>query len=257
MKLEKQLYNILQYLSTIEDVFAYNANQVLVAKNRIGSDFAEVDVPNFFKKPFVIKSLSKFLRLFTFDRGKNATNESIQDWTFSEVTNSTNNSMGIMYINSPGKTVKLQQGAPKFIEIRKEYLKPRFDNIIIKNTVKFQITQQLYKQILSDCSLLDLDTITICSENEHTIRIYLTKKDSGCKEDYSSYTVDCDHEHVSTRISFSLSSFNLIEATDHQLEWGTWVAPNGYENMLLKVRSFCDNNYIVKKLIVGLTGVKL
>lgn len=257
MKLEKQLYNILQYLSTIDDILAYNGNQLLVQKSKVGSDFVEVDVPTFFKEKIVIFSLSKFLRLFSFGKGKNESNESIQDWILSQEISPTNNAMGVMFINSPGKTVRLLQGAGGFLEKRAHYCKPKFDNIKLERSIKFQITQQTYKQILTDCSLLDLDTITIVSETPTKIRIYLTKKDKGLTDNYTTYEIDCEHEHQDLKISFTLQSFNLIEATDHQLEYGMFITPTGGENMLLKVRSFCDNNYIVKKLIIGLKGVKL
>lgn len=257
MKLQKPLYNVLQHLSTIDDVLAYNGNNILVMQNKVGSDFVEVEVTDFFKEKLIIRSLSKFLRLFTFGKGKNDTNESIQDWTLSEEHNAiTNSSIAIMYLKMPGRTIKLQQGHQRFLTEREDKLHARFDNIALSNSVKFQITHQTYKQIISDCSLLDLDSITIASESSSKISIHLSKKDTKGYEDYSTFMIDCEHEHIQTSISILLSAFNLIEATDHQLEFGTYTTPDGYEVPMLKIKSFCDNNYVVKKVIIGYKGKK-
>ena len=112
----------------------------------------------------------------------------------------------------------------------------------------------MYKQIISDCSLLDLDTINIVSENSDKIKIYLTKKDKGLSDDYSSYTVECLHTHIPTKISISINSFSLIDASDHQLEYGKFVASNGMEAYILKIKSFYTPELTVKKVIIGSKG---
>lgn len=257
MKIPKSLYNVFQYFSTIYDPFAYLGNGVMVVNDPIGSGFVEVKAPDyFFKEKFIIRSMSKFLRLFAYDRKDKAQDPvSIQDWTLgSTMSHDSLNVLPEMYIDSPQRHIKLTQGSERFIEANQKALVPRFDNITLRDSIKFQLTSALYKQIISDCSLLSLDTITISSENEDTILILLTKADKGLKEDYSAFRIECPHTHCSTKIQFLLSAFILIEATDHQLEFGKFDNKYGTVSNVLKIRSFCDNNFTVNRVILGKNG---
>lgn len=258
MKLKKSLYNILQYISTVDDIFAYPNDGYFIAKDKVGSGFIEVKAPDyFFKKTVVIKSLSKFLRLFTFDRkDKDPDPESIQDWTLeSSYAPGTNNEIKDMFLRSPGRTIKVKEGSQVFLEKRAKDNATRFDNIHLEDSIKFQITAAQYKQIISDCSLLDLDRITIASENDEHIKIYLTKTGKGTNDDYSALDVECTHTHNATKISFLLNAFSLIDATDHQFEFGTYKTQYGNSIIILKVKSFCDNNYVVNKVILADKGL--
>lgn len=258
MKLKRSLYNILQYMSTIDDIFTYNANNVLVANDKVGSGFTEVSITNFFEETVVIKSLSKFLKLFSFgkaEKGSSTEPESLQDWTLDKVVDpTTGNLIPEMYLKMPSRTVKIRQGSPVFLQKRENNLRARFDKIALQDAIKLQIDSTMYKQIISDCSLLDLDTINIVSENSDKIKIYLTKKDKGLSDDYSSYTVECLHTHIPTKISISINSFSLIDASDHQLEYGKFVASNGMEAYILKIKSFYTPELTVKKVIIGSKG---
>lgn len=253
MKISKSLYNVLQYISTIDDIFVYNGNGYLVVKEKVGSGFVEVKAPdNFFDEPIVIRSLSKFLRLFTFEKTKKDLNpDSIQDWSLEPVIDPVTHIMKKdMYITSPGKKIKLLQGSKAFLEKQEDRVKTRFDDIELVDSVKINITGAQYKQIITDCSLLDLDTIQIISKDEHTIKFILSKSDKGLTNgDYSIFEIECDHPHTDTTIKIMLSAFSLIEATDHQLEYGKYAKMNTVD--LLKVKSFYDNNYTVNKVIIG------
>ena len=257
MKLNKSLYSALQYLSTINDIFAYAGNGFLIAKEKAGSGFVEIKAPdNFFKEPFVIKSLSKLLRLFSFDKkSKDSDPQSIQDWTIEKIIDPATKIITYpMYIKSPGRTIRLNQGSRSILEKMSKDLVSKIDSIQLEDSIKFQITAAQYKQIMSDCSLLDLDRITIVSENEDTIKIYLTKTGKGMNDDFSSNVIECTHVHNTNKMSFLLNEFSLIDATDHQLEYGKYKTPYGNSINLLKVKSFCDNNLVVQKLIIADKG---
>jgi len=253
MKIPRSLYTILQYISTHDDIFAYLGNGYLVVKDKVGSGFVEVKAPDyFFKEPLVVSSLSKFLRLFTYDKKDKATDPlSIQDWTLGKSYNSDNASISEMYIKSPGRNIKLKQGSPRFLDNRSKDLVSKVDSITFEKSIKFQLTTAQYKQILSDCSLLDLDTITFISDNNDLIKINLTKNGKGMSDDYSSFDIECHHEHFDARISIQLSQFSLIDATDHQFEFGQYLNKFGSYSNVLKVKSFCDNKFIVNKVILG------
>lgn len=257
MKLTKSLYSILQYLSTVDDIFIYTGNGYMIMKDKVGSGFVEVKAPDyFFKEQVIIRSLSKFLRLFSYDKKDKALDpESIQDWTVGKSMDPLTKAMiPEIYLRSPAHNIKIRQGNQIFIEKRAKDLVSKFDNIELEDSIKFQITSAQYKQIISDCSLLDLDTITISSENDDNIKIYLTKKDKGTSDDYSSFDIECHHVHNQTQIRFQLNAFSLIDATDHQLEFGKYHNKFGTISNVLKIKSFCDNNYIVNKVIVGTNG---
>lgn len=260
MHLKKSLYSILQYLSTIDDTFLYNANNVLVACEKVGSGFVEVDVPDFFDETVVIKSLSKFLRLFSFgkpEKGSSTEPESLQDWTLEKSLDGISGAtIPEMYLKMPNRVVKIRQGSPFFIEKNKDKLRKRFDRIMLEDAIKFQIDHSTYKQIISDCSLLDLDVVNIVSDSENKIKIYLTKRDKGFSDDFSSYTVECPHTHIPFTISFSISDFSLIEATDHQLEYGKFKLESGDYAYILKIKSFYNSEFTVKKVIIGNKGDK-
>lgn len=252
MKIPKSFYTILQYFSTIDDPFAYVNTGYMIVKDKVGSGFVEVKAPDyFFKEQVIIKSLSKFLRLFSFDKkDKTADPLSIQDWTLGKDI-SGDLIKPVMYIDSPGKHTKLIQGLQQFAENLSKNPISKFDSIELYDSIKFQLTHSLYKQIISDCSLLDLDTITFSSETDDLIKVYLTKGVKGTSDDYSSFSIECHHNHLPVSIKFQLSSFSLIEATDHQIEFGKFK--NKYDGVtnVLKVRSFCDNNFIVNRVILG------
>lgn len=257
MKLKKSLYTILQYISTIDDPFPYLGNGYLVTNDKIGSGFVEVKAPeDFFKEELIIRSLSKFLRLFTFDKKDKTTDpDSIQNWELgAKIDPITRAAKKEMYITSPGRNIKLSQGLQTYLEKRRDILKPRFDNIELYDSVKFQLTHALYKQIISDCSLLDLDTITFSSINDDVIKISLTKQGKGAEDDYSTFEVECKHTHCDTRIRIQLSTFCLIDATDHQIEFGKYLNKYDTTSYLLKIKSFCDNGYVVNRVIIGTTG---
>lgn len=258
MKLRKSLYSILQYISTIDDIFAYSNNGHFIAKDKVGSGFIDVEVPEyFFKSTVVIKSLSKFLRLFSYDRkSKDQDPESIQNWTLeTSYAQGTNTEIKDMFLRSPGRTIKIKEGSQIFLEKRAKDNSMRVDNITLEDSIKFQITSTEYKQIISDCSLLDLDRITIVSEDDKHIKIYLTKSGKGTNDDYSSLDIECTHIHTDTKISFLLNAFSLIDATDHQFEFGKYKTQYGNTIVILKVKSFCDNNYVVNKVILADKGV--
>lgn len=257
MKISKSLYTVLQYISTIDDIFVYAGNGYLIAKEKAGSGFVEVKAPDgFFTEAFVLRSLSKFLRLFTFDRkSKEADPTTIQEWTFQpRYDPATGVSISEIHITSPGRSIKLTQATKEFLNKRAADLVSKVDGIVLDDAIKFQIDSALYKQIMSDCSLLDLDRITIASENDETIRILLSKTGKGSNYDTSSYTVECHHQHNTNKITFLLSAFSLIDATDHQLEYGIFTAKNGNKVNILKVKSFCDNNMVVNKVILSDKG---
>ena len=256
MKIKRSLYTTLQYFSTIDDTFAYLGNGYMIMKDKAGSGFVEAKAPDyFFKDQLIIRSLSKFLKLFSFDKkDKSPDPESIQDWTIGTTIDMSGEfTRPDMYITSPGHRLKLKQGLQQFADNRKNDLVSKFDGINLEESLKFQLTHTLYKQIISDCSLLDLDTITIMSENDDTIKIYLTKQGKGTNDDYSSFDVECRHQHCPTKIKFQLSAFSLIDATDHQLEFGKFKHKFGTSNVL-KIRSFCDNNIVVNRVILGTSG---
>lgn len=249
MKLTKSIYNILQYFSTIDDMLIYQGKQVLTTKEKNGSGFTEVAVDGFFDKPIVLRSLSKFLRLFTYPKiDKGFSNESLEDWTLGYSTN-TNESGLDMAIRSPGHLVKVTQGSPTFLT--KNMLKKTFDSMKFVKSLKFQITQQQYKQIISDCSLLDFDMITFSSVSNTVIRVILRRKDNSSNKDMSTYDIEVDHEHQDLSVSIWLNSFSLINATDHQIEFGMYNIESDIDIPLVKTQSFCDN-YIVKKVILGI-----
>lgn len=260
MHIKKSLYSILQYLSTINDTFLYNANHVLVTNEKVGSGFVEVDVPDFFDETVVIKSLSKFLRLFSFGKptkGSSTEPESLQDWTLETgLDGLTGAAIPEMYLRMPNRVVKIRQGSPFFIEKNKDQLRKRFDRLVLEDAIKFQIDNATYKQIISDCSLLDLDVVNIVSDSENKIKIYLTKRDKGFSDDFSSYTIECPHQHIPYTISFGINDFSLIDATDHQFEYGKFKLVSGDYAYVLKIKSFYNSEFTVKKVIVGNKGDK-
>ena len=251
MKLSKSIYNILQYFSTIDDMLIYQGKQVLTTKEKNRSGFTEVDVAGFFNKPVVVRSLSKFLRLFTYPKvEKGYAQESLQDWELGDEVNPGESGQD-MFIRSPGHLIKVTQGSPSFLV--KNAVKMKFDNMKFETSLKFQITQQQYKQIISDCSLLDLDMITFTSVSNSVIRVILRRKDNSTNKDTSTYDIEVDHEHKELSISVWLNTFSLIEATDHQIEFGIYhFEEDDADIPLVKTQSFCDNNYVVKKVILGI-----
>ena len=257
MKINKSLYSVLQYISTVDDVFAYAGNGFLIAKEKVGSGFVEVKAPdNFFKEPLVIKSLSKFLRLFSFDKkSKDSDPLTVQEWTLEKrIDPNTKVSVDEIHVKSPGRSIKLTQGAKGFLDKRAKDLVSKVDKIVLEDSIKFQMTSALYKQIMSDCSLLDLDRITIVSENDETIKLYLTKTGKGTNDDFSSYTIECLHKHNTNKMTFLLSAFSLIDATDHQFEYGKYNTPYGNTINIMKVKSFCDGDLVVQKVILSDKG---
>lgn len=257
MKLPRSLYNIFQYFSTIDDAFAYIGNGYLIQKNKIGSGFVEVKAPDyFFKEQLIIRSLSKFLRLFTYDKkDKEADPLSVQDWTLGQIMNPITKAIKpMMYLKSPGRNISLVQGRQNFADVRRNDLVSKFDTIELEDSIKFQITSAQYKQIIGDCSLLNLDTILISSENDNLIRIYLMKKDKKLEDDNVVFDIECQHQHKPTRIKIDLSVFSLIEATDHQIEFGKFQNKYGTRSNVVKIRSFCDNNFVVNKVMIGSNG---
>lgn len=256
MKLKRSTYEVLQYFSTIDEILSYTGNGVLAIKDQSGSGFTEVEIPDFFDEQIVIRSLPKFLRLFSFPKtSKNDSGEpeSLQDWTLREELNTKNGQLEHqMYLKSPGKTVKIKQGSIGFIE--KRVPKKRFDEFVLTNSVKFQIDRFQYKQIITDCSLLDLDLITMESINEHLIEIRLSKKDSTINTDTSVYQIECDHEHHPIKATIMLNLFSLIDATDHQIEFGMYNPNEELNALIVKVKSFYTSDLIVKRFIVGING---
>ena len=61
MKLKRTTYEILQYLSTIDEIFAYSGDNVFIMREMSGSSFTEVEVKDFFNEQVIIRSLPKFL----------------------------------------------------------------------------------------------------------------------------------------------------------------------------------------------------
>lgn len=255
MKLKKSLYNILQYVSTINDIFPYHGNGVIKQKEKTSSGFVEVKIDGFFNKPFVIRSLSKFLRLFTFAKGDKGTDpESIEDWTLADNNLNPSGPGTELYLKGPDNSRKIQQASEEFL-IKKEYnVRKSFDTIPLERSLKFQITNQKYRQIMTDCSLLDLDMVQFTSVSNSIIRITLRKKDQTNNKDTSTYDIEVDHEHQDLQVNIWLSTFNLIDATDHQIEFGLYKVPETEEDIeipVVKTQSFYDN-YIVKKVILGI-----
>lgn len=256
MKLKRSVYEILQYLSTIDEIFVYRGNGVFITKDKVGSSFTEVSIDSFWNEQIIIRSLPKFLRLFSFPKaGKNDTSEpeSIQDWTLEDNVNPRNNHLEHqMLVKTPNHVVKVVQGEDRFLQYHNT--KMRFDDIHLERSITFQMDRIQYKQIIADCSLLDLDLITFTSLDEHTIQIHLSKKDTKTNYDDSTYKIECDHEHFSTKISIMLNTFLLIDATDHQVEFGFYYPTP--ENMvsLVKIKSFYTSDLVVKRLIIGIKG---
>lgn len=258
MKITRSLYNVLQYLSTIEDVFAYGGKGYFIAKDKVGSGFVEVKAPDyFFKEPFVIRSLSKFLRLFSYDKkAKESDPESVQDWVLEHNVNTMGVPITEICIKSPGRNVRVTQGSPQYLDKRVDQVDSKVDAVVLEEVIKFSMTSSLYKQIITDCSLLDLDRILIVSENSETIKIYLTNSDKkDLSGDLSSYTIECTHTHNTNKMTFLLSAFSLIDATDHQFEYGKYKTSSGNYVNIMKVKSFCDNNLVVQKVIISDKGM--
>lgn len=257
MKIRKSLYNIMQYISTYEEVFVYNNNGVFTARDKIGSGFVEVAVDNFINEQLVIRNFPRFLKLFTFNKpvkGENPDVESVQDFIVEDIADTkTGITSKQILLKSKGRTIKVKQGSSHFIQKRSALIVPRANQIVIKDPVKFQMSSDLYKQILSDCSLLDLNMINFKSVDNKTIKIFLTKENMDLSEDYSSYEIECDHEHSNVSIAITLPTFALIDAPDHQIEFGLFCSPTGASCSVLKVKSFY-NGYIVNKVIAGEEG---
>ena len=258
MKLKRTTYEILQYLSTIDEIFAYSGDNVFIMREMSGSSFTEVEVKDFFNEQVIIRSLPKFLRLFSFPKpGKTDSNdvESFQEWTLEDHLNTkTGHVERQMLLKQGNHIVKVSQGQQRLMEYHK--VKHRFDEIKMGESVTFQLTRAQYKQIVSDCSLLDLDMITFTSLDEHKIQIYLSKKDSVTNTDYSTDTIECDHEHFPTKVTIMLNTFSLIDATDHQIEFGVCQLSEDHVVPVVKVKSFYTSETVVQRVIRGIRGDK-
>ena len=256
MKLKRSVYDILQYLSTISEIFVYRGDNLFIMKDKAGSSFTEVEVKDFFNEQVIIRSLPKFLRLFTFPKpGRNDTAEpeSIQEWTLEDHVNDKHGRIEHqMILREPHHITKVVQGGERFLE--QHVTHKRYDDIHLDNALRFQIDRTQYKQILADCSLLDLDVITIKSLDEHTIQIALSKKDSTNNYDTSTYEIECDHQHEPTKVTIMLSTFGLIDASDHQIEVGIYRPTVENAVPIMKVKSFYTSDLIVKRLIIGIKG---
>lgn len=256
MKLDYDLYNILKYFANPavnDNILKYKGNHVIVFRDSSGSGFCEVKVPTFFDRPVVVNQLSKFLKLFIYpkrERGEIGPYVSLNDWILSDdIDPKTQRPSNDMYLKMKGHNVKVRQGSLQFLDDPNKQLEAKFDTVNIINSVKFQLSNTLYKQILNDCSLLSLDTINFKSENEHIIKIILTIKDKGIKDNCSSYEIECEHEHFDSTVAIQLSAFNLIDAPDHQIEFGKFEKNTACN--LVKIRSFYSDDYEVDKLILG------
>lgn len=255
MKLNKTFIDILNYYATYRDILTYKNNGYLVIGSE-GSARIELKVKDFFDEQLVITNLKKFTKFFSFDKNSTVSNQDIE--ILSEVKK---NSLGLevtqkKFIIKDKYTVILTQGSHVYFKEPKYSMEPVFDKYITKQDLSFNLSTDIYNDIIRYSSLLELDEVVISSKNKEKFTISLRKKSSVTNDNKFSVDIEKDHQHENCSIAINLDDFKMIDADEHSISFGMFYDKESKDEKpklqpLVKTESYLNEDYTVRKVIIG------
>lgn len=233
MKLKNKHIKILQNFLLYNNDFGYDGSGLLKTKSTSGSVFLEAFMPDFIDLPLYTRDLSSILSFVTPE---------------SDVTEDYIKGCKYFIIKNENGTIRYRLAKEEIVNKSVNH-NLDFDSMNFADLYfSFNLDKQKYDNLKNISKKLECDMMDVYSiDNEH---IGLTAYKRSDKEDKQyTITIEKQHEHNDKKATVLLGAFNLVNASDYNIEIGliqgkTKLVP------VTKVKAFCDD-IVVKYIFVN------
>lgn len=232
MQFKDQYIKILRNFLYYNPVLGYDGSKVLRTKSSKSGVIVEADIPDFTDLPIYTKDLTDILKFVTPETEIEEDSEGDINYLVLK-----SNSGTIRYRLSDTNVVMQQTSkivSPKKVEFKELYL-------------SFNIDYNQYKNIMHTAKLLECDAIQIYSIDEHKIGMKAVNINDKKSKQFI-MEIECEHTHTEQNVYILLENFELVAASDYNINMGVFQNSRGLEVKLVKIKAFCGNvevNYMI------------